>query len=353
MKKPVLFLAVVCIITGNPALGQAGLLKKVSKSVATELLGKPDDSQKKTTIQPEPACACDSADLIINLGGGLQLDYRELSISILDDGRVLAKHIGTDEYYIVKNGIAQGPYKSADPIISEFSASFASDGSDENFILINKPYITKSGEKFLITFDGKKYGPYSKIQSFAVSLSKEKFAAVVIENDLGGDAFGKEIEEEMENAKTDQERLAIAMKYSQEVHEKLFESGESMSIEPELVTNIPDARYDPLTSMGSAMWGKIKYNDILLVTPDKVIDLNGNNIIKIKAELSTTGGNMFINSDNSKYAAYDYGTLKFSDNTFLSEVFNPHLLKAEGKIYLAYMYYSPKRNSILQCRMPF
>jgi len=47
-----------------------------------------------------------------DLGGKFQLDYEELSISVLDDGSILAKSRVTDEYYIIKDGVTQGPFKS-------------------------------------------------------------------------------------------------------------------------------------------------------------------------------------------------------------------------------------------------
>ena len=62
---------------------------------------------------------------------------------------------------------------------------------------------------------------------------------------------------------------------------------------------------------------------------------------------------LFVNTANTKYAFYTYGTLTFSDGTTLSELFNPHLIKVNGQVYLAYMYYSPKRNAIMQCKVKF
>ena len=37
----------------------------------------------------------------------------------------------------------------------------------------------------------------------------------------------------------------------------------------------------------------------------------------------------------------------------MSDLFNPHLVKVGGQVYIAYMYYSPKRNSLMQCKIPF
>jgi hypothetical protein len=112
MKKSILFFLPICLIIGNPVNGQGGLLKKVSKSMTNELLGKPREGSKNNNInQPEPACACNQPEVVMDMGGKLQLDYGELTISISDDGRILAQHIGTDDYYIVKDGVTQGPYK--------------------------------------------------------------------------------------------------------------------------------------------------------------------------------------------------------------------------------------------------
>jgi len=58
----------------------------------------------------------------MDMGGKLKLDYEELSLSILDDGSILAKTRGNGEYYIIKDGVAQGPYKSSDPQITVFEA---------------------------------------------------------------------------------------------------------------------------------------------------------------------------------------------------------------------------------------
>ena len=63
--------------------------------------------------------------------------------------------------------------------------------------------------------------------------------------------------------------------------------------------------------------------------------------------------NLFVNSNNTKYAYYNSGTLTFSDNTTMTDLFNPYLAKTDGKIYLNYMYYSPKNNAIMQHKIPF
>ena len=56
----------------------------------------------------------------MDLGGKLEIDYREISITILSDGRILAQAHGTDEYYVAKDGVTSGPFKAGDPKIADF-----------------------------------------------------------------------------------------------------------------------------------------------------------------------------------------------------------------------------------------
>jgi len=357
MKRSLLFLLAIALIAGIP-LNAQGLLKKVSKSMTDELLGKTDTGSNKKSNQPEPACACDKAEVVMNLGGKLQLDYTELSVSISDDGRVLAKDIHADNYFIVQNGVTTGPIKPGDKRLKGFesvmnnnSDSDADSETDKNPWKDN-PYITKTGEKFLITFGGKTYGPYALISGFAVPKSGDKFAAMVTENLVTTEAQAKQMEAEMKKAKTDQEKMDLSMKYGQEMQQRMMQGGGPTSMMPKMVSNVPDATYDPMKSPNGMLNGKIKYDDILLVSYDKIVDLKGNTLMSIKPE-AFGSEKLYVNSSNTKYAYYNSGTMFFSDNTTMSELFNPFLMKVDGKVFLAYMYYSPKMNSIMQCKIPF
>lgn len=353
MKKSVLFLIAFCLITCNLADAQ-GLLKKVTNSVTNDVLGKPQEGSKnKNSDQPEPACANDNATVVMDMGGKLQLDYEELSISILDDGRILAQHHGSDEYYIVKDGVTQGPYKSGDPKIADFVVKNEEEKpKGDNWLLKYKEYITKPGEKYLIKFGGKSYGQFAQINNFVVTKSKDKFAAMVVENILVTEDQGDKMEKAMENAKNDQERMDIAMQMAQQMQDKMFQGGEMVSITPKLITNIPNANFDPSKGVGGTLDNNMKYDDILMSDGSKVYDLTGKTLLSIKPEHAGIR-DMFVNTSNTKYAVYNYGTITFSDNTTLSELFNPRLVKADGKVFLAYMYYSPKKNSIMQHKIPF
>jgi hypothetical protein len=353
MKKSILFLLSICILSGNPVRAQVGkLINKVKSSVTNDVAGKPVKSPDSKKEEPEPKCACEQPELILDLGGTLKLDYEELSISVLDDGSILAKSRVTDEYYIIKDGVTQGPFKSGDPKIAAFETDKSDARDIDGFILRNKPYISKSADKLLITFNGKTYGPYAQINSFTVTFSKEKFAAMVVESTLINADDQKKMEAAIKNAKTDQEKMDLSMQYAQEMQQKMMKAGGPAGTLPKLVTNISNATYDPLKNIGGVLNAKMKYNDIFMIAYDKVIDLQGKTVMTIKPEVAAAPV-AFLNTSNTKYVYGDYGTLNFSDGTTMSELFSPHLIKANGQIYLAYMYYSPKRNAIMQCKIPF
>jgi len=80
MKKSLLVIVMLCFIASNPLLSQ-GLLNKVKKAVSKEIssvIG--DDTGKESSNPgPEPSCACDDANLIMDLGKYKVL-YNEITI---------------------------------------------------------------------------------------------------------------------------------------------------------------------------------------------------------------------------------------------------------------------------------
>ena len=353
MKKSILFILATCIFFISPATAQGGkLLNKVSKSVTNIVSGKPDSGAKTSKQEPEPKCACEQPDLILDLGGKLKLMYSEISVNVRDDGSILIKDKVSDNYYIAKDGTTQGPIKAGDPRLKGFENIEDANAEKETTPWANNEYITKTDDKYLIKFNGKSYGPYDQINEFKVTKSKEKFASIVIQTVTVSEADGKKMEEEMKNAKTDQEKMDLSMKYAQEMQQKMMQGGGPMSTMPKLVTNIPGVTYDPLKSVGGTLNGNIKYDEIVFSTYDKILDLSNKVLLTLKSD-ATGAKDLFVNTDNTKYAYYNYGTLTFSDGTVMSQLFNPHLVKVNGQVYIAYMYYSPKRNAIMQCKIPF
>jgi hypothetical protein len=358
MKRLILFFLALCFIFGNPVYSQkGGLLKKVTNSMTNELLGRPEGGRTiNNSNQPEPACACDPAELVVGLGGKLQLDYKELTISSLDDGSLLLRNRMGGQYYIVKDGVTQGPLSDQDPRVTQFEPSDNEENSRSKSIDLliqqNKPYLSRSGDKILITFDGKTYGPYAIVNSFVVSKLKDKFAAIVTPTVVITEAQGKNMDDEIKKAKTEQEKMDLAMKYTMEMQQKMAQGGGAQNITPKLVSNVPNAVSDGMTFMGGNLNNKIKYNEILLVFSDKVTDLEGKVLATFQP--GTFGGeNFFLKSDNSRYASYTYGTITFSDKVIMTDCFNPYLTKVNGQVYLTYMYYSPKKNAIMQCKILF
>jgi hypothetical protein len=254
-----------------------------------------------------------------------------------------------ENYYVVKDGVTEGPYKQGDPKVAEFAPSNDENKGTDNLVQMYKPWVTRSGDKYLITFAGKKYGPYAMINKFVVTQSKDKFAAIATENVAITEDEGNKMEEAMKNAKTDQERMDLAMKYSAQMQQNMMKGGDPTSIAPKLVTNVPGVTIDPMTASGLS--ASIKYDEICVISYDKILDLQGKILIKIKPEYAQSP--LFVNSSNTKYAVAGYESLLFSDNTSFTDLFNSRLIKKDGKVFISYMYYSPKMNSIVKCNIPF
>jgi hypothetical protein len=350
MKRSLLFILTICIIAGNQLNGQGGLLKKVAKSMTNELLGKPQEVDRG----PEPSCACNDAKQVVGLGGKIQLDYKELEISTRDDGAILLKDKVSGNFYIANGDVMQGPISEGDKRLAGFDGGSENDGSQDAWTTKYGQYISKSNGKYMISFGGKTYGPYAQINSFVIPRSKDKFAAMVVENIVANEEEGKKMDQAIKNAKTDQEKMDIAMKFTQEMQNKMMQGGGPSAMLPKLITSVAGATYDPLTQGQGTLNGLMKYDEILITSySGNVVDLKGNKVMTMKPEqaLSQT---VFINSANTKYVYEIYGELNFSDGSpKLNDLFNPHLIKEEGKVYLAYMYYSPKKNGLMQCKIEF
>lgn len=355
MKKSLLVMVAFCFIISNPLESQ-GLLNKVKKAVSKEISSVIGDDAGKESSKPgpEPACACDDANMIMDLGK-YKIVYNEIAICTKDDGSILVKDNLAGKYYISRNGVSEGPYSEGAPEIAGFCSDVRKSNSskqDDDWAVKFPDYISKSGEKFLIRFNGKNYGPYAMISDFAVSSGRDKFAAVVTENMVMTEEQGKKLEKEMENAKTDQERMDISMRMAQQMQEQIAKGGGPESLQPKMVSNIPGAKYDIMTWGGGRLNSSVKFNDLLVIAPDKIIDLTGKTVLKL-SQNSTNYDNMYVNSSNTLYATYNYGTLTFSDNKTLAEVFSPYVIKTDDKVYLTYMYYSPGKDAIMQCSIPF
>jgi hypothetical protein len=351
MKRSIIIFAAICLAISTNVNSQ-NLLKKVGQAVVNEVTGSGTNTGAGSVkADPEPSCACDDAELVVGLGGSLKIDYKEANISTMDDGALLLQDKISGNYYIVKDGVTQGPFQAGDPKIAGFENGDDVKATDK-LLLRYKDYINKNGDKYSIKFGGKTYGPFGQVTGFVINRAKDKFAALVVENVVVTEMDGKAMDEAIKNAKTDQERMQLAMKYSQQMQQKIMAGGGPSSITTKLVSNVPDVVYDPINQPGVSLNGNMKYDEILLPAYNKIYNLQGKVVLTLKNE-HIGAENIFIKTDNSKYAIYNYGSIMFSDGKSLTDLFNPHLIKTSGQVHLAYMYYSPKRNAIVQCKIPF
>jgi hypothetical protein len=352
MKKSLLVIIVLCLAYSNPADAQGSLLKKVAGAMKDELIGTGSKSSSKQ--EAEPGCACDQPETVLDMDGKYKLDYKELEITTMDDGSLLAQDRRTGEYYIVKGGVTQGPYQEGDPRIAGYSDYSGDDNEYMNGLVQRyKGIVSKTGDKYIITMGGKTYGPYAKIVDFTITPSRDKFACFELDEQLAAEAEAKKVEEAIEKAKSDQERMELALKFSQQMANKMMQDGGAESSMAKLVTNIPDVKVDFYSGDMGSMVGNSKYDEILTFSYTRIQTLQGKTLFDPTPEELFVSERKFVNSSNTRYAYYSYGTLTFSDGKSLPDCFNPYLTKTGGQVYLVYMYYSPKRNAIVQCKIPW
>jgi len=350
MKRIISISVVIFLMANTLSYSQAGkFLRNVKNAVQQEILG--NSAKENTKTAPEPPSACSDAELIMEMGK-YKIDYSELNIAVLNDGRVLLYDRMSDSYYISKAGMTEGPMKENDQRVKQFRDLVNSEDKSLKPEEKYPEYIKRQGDKFSISFGGKTYGPFAVVNSFVVSGQKDKFAATVVDNIPVSGSEGKKMEAAIENARTEAEKMQLAMQYAQLMQERIIAGGGAESMFPRLVTNIPGAEISNATPITSILRADMKYNDILLVSGSGVSDLTGKSLLTIDYT-ALNASKTFISSDNRLYATYNYGTLTISDGRNIQELFNPHLMSVNGKIFLAYMYFSPKRNAIMRCTLPF
>jgi len=321
-----------------------GLMNKIKKEVANKVLGTSGDVK-------DPACATDDAIVIYKFAKDEKIAINEITFCHTDKGALLIQHKQLKDYYVIKDGKQSGPYKEGDPSLNEFgSCSEGVQGTDDLTVKFNG-YIFKQGERFVIRFDGKTYGPYDQITSFAINDSHTKFVAAVFEKMLKESDFGdmSKFEKQIENAKSDAEKTQLALQMSQNLSAAMMQKG-GIDATPRVVSNIPDISWNPLLSI---LRSDIKYNDIVAATMDKITDMKGNPLYTYKSTEIGRFEKFWLNSDNSRWAGYSNGKITFSDGKETNEVFSPYLDQFDGKVFLTYMYFSPVKEAIMQVRIPF
>jgi hypothetical protein len=326
-----------------------GLLNKVKNKIVDRALGNDSGSQAN-----EPECATGNDKVVFEFDKGYKVDMTEITVCI-QNGDILLFSKLTSKYFVKKKNSdsPEGPYEADNPEVTRFNCnSTVSSNEKKDFSVIYPEFVSRSGEKFLIKFGGKSYGPYATIMNFVVSDLKSKFVAQVIPDMMFTEKEGKEMEAEGKNADnmTMEQKMAMARKIQDKMMQKTT-SGNPLDFQMKIISNIPDVTGNPGASVMFS--SAIKYDEIVCLGSGQIMDLSGKTIFTYDIQKVNPYDGLWLSSDNTRYVTYSYGLLKFSDGKECKDVFSPYLVKEEGKVYLNYLYYSPKRNAIMQITNTF
>ena len=357
MKKLVIFVLATGILLCSGFVASAqlgGLMNKVKNKMVEKVLGvEQEGSQGEGGSGSVSNCASDDDPVVFEFGKGFKVAANEVSIHIRD-GNILLYHKAEGKYYIRRgnSGATEGPFKGDDPAVKGFGSLNAGGTMSEDELLVTYPqYISRSGEALTIRAGGKSYGPYAGIHSFVLNDAATEFAALVVTEVYKEDPGMAELARKMEQAKTDQEKMAIAMANQEKMAAEAMKIA-NMDMTPKLVTNVAGASEE--VPMGAELSSTIKRNMIVWVTLNGITDLAGNKIFD-KANL--TGyydmQNFWLSSDNKIFCSYDNGTLKFSDGRECNGIFSPYREVVDGREVISFFYFSPQRNAILKSSHPF
>ena len=228
-----------------------------------------------------------------------------------------------------------------------------SSGGENDFIMLFPEFISRSGEKYLIKFGGKSYGPYALIQNFVVSDLKSKFLAQVIPEVMFTEKESKEMEKESENADkmTMEQKMALSGKLQEKMLQKAM-NGNPIDFQMKVISNVPNLQ----DNAGALLMysSDIKFDEIVCLDGlGQIMDLSGKTIFTYDPQKVNPFNGLWLSSDNTRHVTYSYGRLKFSDGKECKDVFSPYFSKEEGTVYLNYLYYSPKHNAIMQISNTF
>ncbi len=303
--------------------------------------------------QKEPACACNPAETILNLAGK-KLVYSELSVNVLFDNSIMILDGVSGKYYKIKSGVQKGPLSPEDPEVAPFINQVVVPEDFNPLYTTYRDYIIKNAGKYQIKINGTTYGPYYSVNDFYITRSGDRFLAMVCDKEPFAMKIEK-INQKINNAATEQEKNELQAQHMILVQEEIASGGDVLN-NNKMVSNIPGAVFKPESL--PFFNADAKFDEIVRAGYDEnnqfaLFSLSDKKLISINNDHLILGQEIFIKSNNSGYAIYGNGTLTFSDGTFKSEIFNPYLTKAEGRIFLTYMYYSPGKNSIMQCKLLF
>lgn len=330
-----------------------GLMNKVKNKVIDKALGKEAGSveSQNSAVGKEPACASDNAKIVFEFEKGYKVVMQEITVCI-QDGDILLFSKLENKYFIKKKNSdsPEGPYETGAPEVIRFSCNGSSEDGNKDWPALYPDLIFRAGDKFEIRFGGETYGPYAVIQNFVVSSLKTKFVAQVIPDIMFTEKEGAQMEKEAGNAQTMEQQMEMARKVQEKVMNKMS-GGNPMDFSMKMVSNVPGVSEN--LGMTAMLSSGIKYDEIVWIGFDNIMDLSGKTIFTFNRQNVDIMGGIWLSSDNSRYASYSNGLLKFSDGQECSEVFSPYLYKENGNVILNYHYFSPKNNAIMQVSVPF
>jgi hypothetical protein len=335
----------ISFLVGMTASAQiGGLMNKIKKEVANRVLGTSGDVK-------DPSCATDDAILVYQFSKNEKIVMNEISFCHTNKGALLIQNKLSRDYYVVMDGTQTGPYKEDDPALAAFGYCYDSEDDSGDVTEKFRGFVFKEGNRYVIKFNGKTYGPYDEILSFTMNENQDKFVASVYEKLLKESDLGdmSKIEKEMNNAKTDEERMQIAMQISQKITAVMSEQ-QAISSAPQVVTNIPDVVWNPL--MGTTN-NRIKFNDIVVTSMNEIKDLQGNTLFSFNNLENNIYEKFWLSSDNKSWAGYNNGQIIFSNGKKIQEVFSPFLDLSDGNLFINYLYFSPVKEAIMKVRIPF
>jgi len=333
-----------------PAPAQlGGLMNKVKNKIVDKALG--IDSSSGEAAGQDPDCATPDALKVFEFDKGFKVARNELSAWV-HNGDILLLSRDTGKYFIKRKnaGSPEGPYNEDDPAVVKFKRTGdAVEG--EGLIAMYPEYLQKTGDKVTIRLGGKIYGPYAEVVSFVVNDSGTRFAATISMDKPGMSNDMEKIGKLMENAKTDQERMQIAMQYQQTIMDESLKISQ-MDVLPKLVTNVEGAGTE--VQPGAYLSSTVRYDDIVWVELNRITDLAGTSLFEWDPyKMSVEGDKIWLSSDNRHYAAYSDGVLTIDGTRRLNQLFSPYRTRDANGEFLHYLYFSPVNNAIMQASIPF
>ncbi len=330
-----------------------GLMNKVKNKIVDKALGKEAGSieSQNSAVGREPSCASDNARVVFEFEKGYKVAMNEITVCIREGDLLLFSKI-ENKYFIKKKNSdsTEGPFEANDKEVIGFECRGSQERGDQELAALYPEFISRAGEKYQITFGGKTYGPYAVIQSFVVSSLKTKFAAQVIPELMMTENEGAQMEKEANEAVTMEQKMELARKVQERMMNKTAGT-QSGDFGLKTISNVEGV--DDTHGLMAILSSSIKYDEIVWVGADKIMDLGGNTIFTFNQQHMDPASGFWLSSDNSRYVSYNNGILKFSDGQECSEVFAPYLYKEDGRVVLNYHYFSPKNNAIMQLSVPF